>query len=505
VGVKREPPAVRSATWSGAMTQPDPWLEHYGERRRRPRRPGRPGIALALAVPACVLVAAALVYAARDRPWQPPSGLGGFHDCTYGGRLAARCASLRVPVDAARPEGRAIELRVVVIPATRQPARGALFYLEGGPGGAASAAAVKVNEVFAKISEFRDLVLVDQRGTGGSHALVCPQEHVRATDAYAVSSYLRRCFARVGREARFLTTAAAADDLERMRRALGYGRIDVYGASYGATLAQVFLRRHPRSLRTVTLDGASLPGVAVYELEAGNAERALRRQIARCRKHAACRRAFPDTRAELARVLARRPQSAGVLATAIAVLLRSSEDAARVPLLVHAAALGDYQLLAREHAGHVGSELDARSRLAMFWTVLCGESWARFDVEATERSGSGSFLAEAAVARARMFHQACAAVPRAGEPPGDEAPLRSTVPVLLLAGGADPQDPPRNLRGWRDLFPNARLVTVPGLAHGVIGYGCLRLVVARFVANGSARGLDATCARSVPLPPFELS
>jgi pimeloyl-ACP methyl ester carboxylesterase len=489
----------------GAMTQPDPWLEHYGERRRSRGRPRRRRIVLALAAPACVLVAAALVYAARDRAWQPPSGLGGFHACTYGDRLAARCASLRVPLDPARPDGRAIALRVAVIPATRQPAQGALFYLEGGPGGAASAAAVKVNEVFAKVSEFRDIVLVDQRGTGGSHALTCPQEHVRATNASAVASYVRRCFARVGGEARFLTTAAAADDLERLRRVLGYGRIDVYGASYGATLAQVYVRRHPQSPRTVTLDGASLPGVAVYELAAGNAERALRKQVTRCHAHAACRHAFPDTRAELARVLARRPQSSSGLAAAVAVLLRSPEDAVRVPLLVHLAALGDYKPLAREYAGHVGSELDARSRLAMFWTILCGESWARFDVAATERASGASFLAEAAVARARLFRQACAAVPRGSQPADGGVASPSRVPVLLLAGGSDPQDPPPNLRGWRGLFPNARLVTVPGLAHGAIAYGCLRLLVARFVADGSARALDATCARSVPLPPFELS
>ncbi len=204
-----------------------------------------------------------------------------------------------MPEDTSRPEGRQIALRVAVIPATRQPARGALFYLEGGPGGAASAAAVSVDEIFAKVSEFRDLVLVDQRGTGGSDALACPQEHVPATDAEAVASYLRRCFARLGGEARFLTSPAAADDLEGVRRALGYGRIDLYGSSYGATLAQLYLRRHPHAVRTLTLDSASLPAVPVYELAARNAERALRVQIARCRAARRCREAFPDTREEL--------------------------------------------------------------------------------------------------------------------------------------------------------------------------------------------------------------
>jgi pimeloyl-ACP methyl ester carboxylesterase len=470
----------------------DPWLEHYGERRGTARRIRRLPIALALASLLALAIAALLFAAGREAGWRPPSGLDSFRDCTYGGRVEARCA-------------RVGGLHVAVIPATRQPARGALFYLEGGPGGAATAAAVAVDAVFAKVSEFRDIVLVDQRGTGGSQGVACPQEHVRATDARAVASYLRRCFARLGRRALRFTTATAAADLERVRQRLGYGRIDVYGSSYGATLAQAYLRRFPRSVRSATLDGASLPSTPVYELAARNAERALRVQIARCRAHSACRRAFPDTRAELARVLARHPRSADALATAVAILLRSPEDAVRVPLLVHEAAAGDAAPLAREFAAHVGTELDARSRLPMFWVTICNERWARFDVATTERASRGSYLSHAAVARAKLFRQACAVVPRTGSAAAQRAARPSPVPVLMLAGDGDPQDPPANLAGWRALFPHGRLVRVPGLGHGVIAYGCLRLVVARFVARGSTRGLDTSCTRVVGLPRFELS
>jgi pimeloyl-ACP methyl ester carboxylesterase len=473
------------------MSQPDPWLERYGERRRIPRRPRGCPVALALASLGAIAVVA-LVLAGRDGGWRPPSGLGGFHGCTYGGRVEARCANVSA-------------LRVAVIPATRQPARGALFYLEGGPGGAATEAVVSVDEVFAKVSEFRDLVLVDQRGTGGSQRAACPQEHVRATDAGAVAAYLRRCFARPGRDTRRLTTAAAAADLERVRRALGYERVDLYGSSYGATLAQFYLRRFPRSVRTATLDSASLPSIPVYELAGRNAEHALRLLVARCRAQVACRRAFPGTRGELARVLAQHPQTAAALATTVAVLLRSPEEAARVPLLVHEAAAGDDAPLAREFAARVGAELDARARLPVFWMTICNEEWARFDVSATERASRGTYLARASAERARLFRRACAAVPRSASRTWSAGSRASPVPVLLLAGDADPQDPPANLAGWRKAFPNGRLVRVPGLAHGVVAYGCLRLVVARFIAAGTARGLDASCARSVALPRFELS
>ena len=110
----------------------------------------------------------------------------------------------------------------------------------------------------------------------------------------------------------------------------------------------------------------------------------------------------------------------------------------------------------------------------------------------------------AAVARARLFRRACAEVPSRTEGAGSERPWSSRAPVLLLAGDDDPQDPPANLAGWRKTFPRGRMISVPGLAHGVIAYGCLRLLAARFVAAGTARGLDASCVRRVPLPRFEL-
>jgi pimeloyl-ACP methyl ester carboxylesterase len=485
------------------MTPLDPWLEHYGERRRVPRGASGRRIALGLAVFALVLAGVLAGVARRDGGWRPPSGVGGFDACTYGGRVAARCIDLRVPEDASRPSGRSIALHVAILPATRRPARGALFYLEGGPGGAASTAAVKVDEVFAKVGEYRDIVLVDQRGTGGSHALACPRERVPVSDAAAVAAYVRRCLARFGGEARLFTSEAAAEDIERVRQALGYGRIDVYGGSYGATLAQWYLRLHPGSVRTATLDGGSLGSTRVYELAARNAELALRATIARCHaRRSACLRAFAEPRAELDRVLARHPANADRVATTIAALLRTPENAARVPLLIHQAAGGDDEPLAREHAALVGRELGGRARLAMVWTILCGEPWARADVSAATRASRGSFLAHAAVARAKLLRQVCSAVPPVAA--AAERARPSAVPVLLLAGSADPLDPPANVRGWRQAFPNGRLVTVPGLAHGVVAHGCLRLLVARFVAAGDARGLDAACAQHVALPPFEL-
>jgi pimeloyl-ACP methyl ester carboxylesterase len=298
-----------------------------------------------------------------------------------------------------------------------------------------------------------------------------------------------------------------------VRRALGYGRVDVYGGSYGGTLAQVYLRRHPDAVRTLVLDGASLLGTRVYERSAPNAERALGAILRRCRADAVCRRAFPRPREELAELLARPPRRVTVeagtfrlgpdeVARTVAAMTETAEGAAFVPYAIHAAARGDYVPLAQSYADEVGRGLDARARLATFWVTLCSEPWTGFDPAATARAGAGSYLAHAAVARARLFRQACRAVPRGRAPAADFAPARSRVPALLLAGGADPLDPPANLAGWRRAFPNGRLVVVPGAGHGVIGSGCVQVLVARFVERGAAGGIDARCARSPALPPF---
>jgi pimeloyl-ACP methyl ester carboxylesterase len=458
---------------------------------------------------AVTLVVLALTpwYFHRAHPWQPPKGGPDFASCSYGGYLrGARCADVAVPEDPAKPSGKTVRLHVAVVPATRQPAAGALFYLEGGPGGAATAAALRVNEDFAKVGRTRDLVMVDQRGTGGSAPLACPAERVRADNAAAVTAYLRRCFADLHGTPLLDTTSTAADDLDAVRRVLGYDRIDLYGGSYGAMVAQEYLHRFPKNVRSVVLDSGSLPSVHVYDASAGNAQRALDEVLDRC--GSACRNSGHDLRQLLARGPRHVALSTGKVtlqskdvAWTIASLSETPDSAASIPSAIDAATHGEYTPLAIAYTHQLGANLDRRGRLAMFWVILCSERWAAFDPATTARDGEASYLEPAAVARARLFRQACRAVPKAAVAPVPETPTR--VPVLLLAGSADPVEPAANLRGWRRVFPNGRLVVVTGAGHGTIAFGCVQTLVARFVAAARARDLDASCARHVPLPPIE--
>ena len=489
-----------------------PVLHRWGEYRQGRRRRWVPWwvwTALVAAVIVGLGVASWLGFA--PHPWRPPSGVPRFAECNYYGELSgAWCAQLAVPEDPLRPKGRAISLHIVVVPATRRPAVGALFYLEGGPGGAEADSAIRVNRLFAEVGRDRDLVIVDQRGSGASSRLACPNEKVPARDAAAVTEYLSRCFAGLHRDPRLYTSSVAAADLERVRSTLGYGKIDIYGTSYGATLAQVFLRRYPRSVRSVVLDGGSLPGVRVYDTAPRNAERALDAELARCAAASACRRAFPNPRRELDEILARPPRRVAVqagtfligrdeIAWTVSALSASPEGAAQIPYLVDAAVHGDYLPLGRVFGEEVGPNLDARARLAMVWVILCSEPWAWLDPAAT---AAGGYLAAATVDRARLFRRACRVVPRGRVPADMSSSSIARAPVLLLAGGDDPLDPVANLRGWRRAFPNGRLVVVPGAGHGVIGDGCVSTLVARFVALANADRLDTACVRRFALPPF---
>jgi hypothetical protein len=151
-----------------------PLFRQWGKDRRPPRRSLPAWIWLLIAVSIVAVLGLAVWLSERSQPWRSPSGVTHFVSCTYGGHVDGRCARLRVPADPRKPQGRAISLHIAVLPATKRPAAGALFYLEGGPGGAATASAIRVNASFAQVGRSRDLVMVDQRGTGGSSRLACP-------------------------------------------------------------------------------------------------------------------------------------------------------------------------------------------------------------------------------------------------------------------------------------------------------------------------------------------
>jgi pimeloyl-ACP methyl ester carboxylesterase len=421
--------------------------------------------------------------------------------CTVQG-VAAKCGTLLVPENRDTGAGPRIGLRVVVVPARVRPARRDAFaYLAGGPGGAATEQTAVVNSIWSGVHERHDIVLVDQRGTGGSHPLACPPPEPNED----VSVLIRACLASLNGDPTQYGTAPAADDLEAVRAALGYRTLNLYGISYGATLAQVYLARHPRAVRSVVLDGATLIDIPFFGRFAVNGQRALDLVARRCAREPACARAFPSWATQLRSLIAAwnaKPVQVSPdltltgdeLAGVIQFMTLNAASAGSIPLVVSRAARGDSAPL----AGQIPSS--GADNPLMFWSIWCNERWVGLDA----RGPWGTYLDGYAASQLERYRSACAYVPDHAEPASNLARVRSNVPVLALVGGADPQDPAANVAGLGAAMPQARVVVLPEHGHGVGGYGCLPNLVKLFVDRGSAARLDVRCVRATKPPPFEL-
>jgi pimeloyl-ACP methyl ester carboxylesterase len=416
--------------------------------------------------------------------------------------VPAKCGTLLVPENRDTGFGPRIGLRIVVVPARRKPARPDAFtYLAGGPGGAATEQTAVVNSIWSGVHERRDILLVDQRGTGGSHPLACPPPEENSD----VGIMIEACLASLNGDPTQYGSAAAADDLEAVRAALGYRTLDLYGVSYGATLAQVYMARHPRSVRTVTLDGATLLDVPFWGRFAVNGQRALDLTAKRCAREPACARAFPSWPAQLrslieawnakpVQITSELTLSGDDLAGVIQSMTLNAASAASIPLVVSRATRGDYAPL----AGQIPSS-GAENPL-MYWSIWCNERWVGLDA-----SGPwGTYLDGYVASQLEQYRSACAYVPDHAEPASNLARVRSNVSVLALVGGADPQDPAGNIAGLSAAMPKARVVVLPEHGHAVGQYGCLPRLVSLFVDRGSAATLDVRCVRATKPPPFAL-
>lgn len=428
--------------------------------------------------------------------------------CVIGG-VPAQCGKVVVPENRALPDGAQIQLGVAVLPATNKAVRRAdpLFYITGGPGGVDFDVVPAIARSFADVNAHRDIVFVDQRGVGGSNPLQCTLATMQGT----IADLVAQCLGEVDADVNMYRTPEAMDDLDAVRQALGYGQIDVYGGSYGATAAQVYLRRHPDTVRALVLDGVTLLDVPVFERWSSSAQRALKLLDKRCKADRACRKAFPHWfdrfPAMLAR-LARQPVKAAnvtvdAASTAATVdeLLAYSAGSAQVPFILAKAEAGSYTALARAIAA-VTVPQEAIDLMPV--AIKCTEPWAMRDPAVVAADAQGSFLAYSDVPDAQQSAAICAAWPPVDTTGEDWSRVQSDVPTLVLQGGADPKDPPANSAGVQQAMPNARVILAPGQGHGIATLGCVPTLIDRFLERGTATGIDMSCVKLTPLPAFRL-
>jgi pimeloyl-ACP methyl ester carboxylesterase len=387
----------------------------------------------------------------------------------------ARCGTFLVPENRAKPNGGQIGLHVVVLPAFSRPPRAdAVTYLAGGPGEAATEFAADLSRQLSVLNVSRDIVLVDQRGTG------------RSSPRGDVTQY---------------GTSMAMDDLDAVRAALGYRQLDVLGSSYGATAAQIYLKLHPSSVRTLILSGATAIDVPFFGRYAVNAQRALDEIANLCASDPDCRKAYPDWERQFgALVKARNAEpvdgmTGDEVASVVQHMLLDLEKAVSIPLVVSRAAEGDYAPLKEEGSGDLDADLNL-----MGSSIWCNEPWTGLDAKGPWGTDFDSYTA----ARIAAFRDSCSSVPKRAEPRSLwTLPKSSPVPVLALVGGADPQDPIGNLSDLKRHFPDSRTIIFPHIGHQFGIGGCLYPILMDFVDRGTTKGLDTTqCDGVVFVPPF---
>lgn len=416
------------------------------------------------------------------------------------------CGTLEVPEDRANPAGRRITIHFARIAATARPAAAdPLLVLAGGPGQAAMDYGPLLASAFREARKRRDILLVDQRGTGRSHPLRCklPEQALAQDDSAAVQAGLRACLAGLDADPRHYHTEAALDDFEDLRRALGYRQFSLWGGSYGTRTALMYAQRHPSSVRSMVLDAVAPPDVRIL-LSSRHSQAALDRLLADCGADSGCARAFPDLARDLDAVLAM-PAIGQHVGKAAPQLLRgalySSQHASVLPYAVHAAAHGRPQALLGLYDAVVDWSVDTMA-LGQTLSVLCAEEAPFVDEAALRSDGAGSRFGDS---YGRNWREWCKAWPAAAPDPRRTRAVVSEVPTLLLAGGLDPVTPPANARHAAAKLRHSRVLVAPGAAHTFSGAGCAPRLIAAFLEHADPAAVDGACLAAIRRPPFVLA
>ncbi|HET9473516.1 MAG TPA: alpha/beta fold hydrolase, partial [Steroidobacteraceae bacterium] len=400
-----------------------------------------------------------------------------------------------------------------------------LFLIAGGPGTSAVDLYTGLFAPFDRVRRDRDIVLLDQRGTGRSHRLDCDYgdpDVFQRIEEVEVGPEVIRCRDELSKKSdlRFYTTSVAVKDLDAVRAALGYERVNLYGGSYGTRVAQHYARRYPQATRTLILDGVIDPQTVLGPAIALDAERALERILARCTADASCVKAFPDPSADyraLRERLTSKPEPATVadartgrpirfdfthrhLSAVLRLASYNDDQAALLPLALHLALHEDnFTPLANQFRVFARS-LGEAFAYGMHNSVACSEDAplidsAKLDLRALNTTHMG---AEAV----RSLVDACRDWPRGLVDKDLHAPFKSAAAALLLSGADDPVTPPGQGTIAQRAFADSKHVIIPGHGHGQIAVPCVDRVMANFIRAGSAKELDVSCTQKVPPMPF---
>ena len=458
----------------------------------------------------------------------PASTASGTQACRIEGLPnELQCGVVQRPLDPAKPEGMQIGVHYLVVPAmARNKQPDPVLMLAGGPGQSAIGVASAVLPRLTRLNYRRDLVFIDQRGTGKSAPLQCEDDSklpvAQALDPAAQARRLEKCRAVLIRlphgDLRFYTTAIAMQDFEAVRQQLGAPQWNLIGASYGTRAALEYLRQFPDKVRRTVLDGVAPPDMVLPASFSTDGQAALDASLLACEQEPACAVQYPRLRRQWAALLQGLPHPVSVnhpmtglperfmltrelLLRSVRTPLYVPTSTAALPAAIDAASQGRFEgLLGLGSA--VSTRKGMRVAMGMHFSVVCAEDVPRLAV-AADKPGSDFGSADAA-----FYTEACKNWPIGAVPSEFYTVPATGSPVLVLSGGADPATPARHgeriaqALGAQDKSLVQHIV-VPQAGHGVAGVGCMTEVLFRFIdakQNSAALPQDAACATKIPRP-----
>lgn len=428
------------------------------------------------------------------------------------------CGTISVFEDRSIKTGRKIDLNIMLLPATasaRQP--DPIFFLAGGPGQSAVESGPYLFARLHKLRKDRDVVLVDQRGTGESNSLACELDEsameilglsIEETIELQIAN-LKQCLTTYDADPRLYTTAIAMDDLDEVRLALGYDKINLIGISYGTRAALVYLRRHEESVRSLILDAVVPLTMPIPKNVAVDAQSAFDKLLTDCESQPACSATYPDLALHFrelstrvpAMVTVNHPRSGQAITTRIDPLLINRLVRAvmydrtlsrLLPLAIEEAYKGDYSSLSTLAYTLTGE--DSQISTGMMVSVLCSEDMKLVNSPSNTKDFDNALYESLA--------PICEFWPAGSIPEAFFDAVVSDVPVLLTSGILDPITPPKY--GWEAAatLSNSEHIVVSGVGHGSILAGCMPEIVAGFIASPDPKSISAGCTSNLSRPAF---
>jgi pimeloyl-ACP methyl ester carboxylesterase len=439
--------------------------------------------------------------------------------------VSAQCATLKVPENPAAPKGRQIELALAWIPAKGEAKPDPVFMIAGGPGQSALESYPQLHPAFRDVIKSRDVILVDQRGTGKSNPLACKDpsgknsvsgdENDFSLDKAA--TFAADCAKSLSTKAdpRFYSTDYAIQDLELVRQKIKTPQINLYGVSYGTRVAQQFGKRYPKATRSIVLDGVAPNSLILGSEHARNLENALDLHFARCTADSVCKAKFGNVRERLNSFRAQlqktplavnythpvsgEAKQGNLTADHLANIMRfysySPLTASMLPMFLAQAANGNPgPLMAQSEM--INSSVGESIMHGMQLSVICSEDADELKINPNDEN---TLLGNQMV----TFMQAqCKVWPHSKRPDDFRKPLAGTIPTLLLSGEFDPVTPPRYGEMAVKSLSNARHIIFKGQGHNVMPIGCGPKVFARFIDSADAKNLDTKCLDNLSYVPM---